>query len=86
MENFRSLCADLYEYLSLLDDPPYNLVTRAEAALAEPNEEFWRRDALEKLLDAAMRFRLDVYSAEELELYEKRARFFLDRWDCPGLS
>jgi hypothetical protein len=47
MENFRPICTDLNEHLSLLDDPLHNLVIQAEAALAEPNEEFWRRDALE---------------------------------------
>ena len=44
------------------------------------NEEFWRKHALEQLLHASTSYRLGVYSSEELELYEKRARFFLDRW------
>jgi hypothetical protein len=44
------------------------------------NEEFWRKHALEQLLHASISYRLGVYSSEELELYEKRARFYLDRW------
>jgi hypothetical protein len=44
------------------------------------NEEFWRKHALEQLLHASTSYRLGVYSSEELKLYEKRARFFLDRW------
>jgi hypothetical protein len=72
------------------------LSDRADAALATPavepptdeglqksevyNEEFWRKHALEQLLHASTSYRLGVYSSEELELYEKRARFFLDRW------
>ncbi len=35
MTDFRALCAELIEYLSLLDDPPHELVVRAKAALAE---------------------------------------------------
>ena len=48
------------------------------------NEDFWRRDALEKLVHAAASFRLGVYSAEELEIFENRARAILARWGRPG--
>jgi hypothetical protein len=62
------------------------------AALAQPepqgpvkyNEDFWRKDALEKLVYAATAFRLGIYSAEELEIAENRARFFLARWGTPA--
>jgi len=57
-----------------------------EINLAQPeptpecNEDYWRRDALERLLHAATSYRLNVYSAEELEIYEDRARKVLARW------
>lgn len=62
------------------------LVSHARAYLAqteptpECNEDYWRRDALELLLHAATSYRLNVYSAEELEIYEDRARKVLARW------
>jgi len=37
--DFRALCAELAEHLSLLDDPPHELVVRASTALAEPEPE-----------------------------------------------
>ena len=48
------------------------------------SEDFWRRDALEKLVHAATSFRVGVYSAEELEIYENRARAILARWGHPA--
>jgi hypothetical protein len=36
MTDFRALCAELVEYLALLDEPPGELVVRAQVALAEP--------------------------------------------------
>jgi hypothetical protein len=48
------------------------------------SEDFWRKDALEKLVYAATAFRLGIYSAEELEIAENRARFFLARWSLPA--
>jgi len=50
------------------------------------NEDFWRKDALEKLVYAAMSFRLGIYGAEELEIFENRARFFLARWGRPAIE
>ena len=75
--------------------PPPELVQDPgdlRAALAQPepqgpvkyNEDFWRKDALEKLVYAATAFRLGIYSAEELEIAENRARFFLARWGTPA--
>jgi hypothetical protein len=63
-------------------------------ALAQPepeepvkyNKDFWRKDALEKLVYAATAFRLGIYSAEELEIAENRARFFLARWGRPAIQ
>ena len=49
--------------------------------IPECNEDYWRRDALEKLLHAATSYRLDVYGAEELEIFEDRARRVLACWD-----
>lgn len=37
--DFRSLCAELTEALALLDEPPHELVVRAQDALAEPQAE-----------------------------------------------
>jgi hypothetical protein len=50
------------------------------------NEDFWRKDALEKLVHAAASFRLGVYSAEELEIFENRARAVLTRWGRPAIK
>ncbi len=50
------------------------------------NEDFWRRDALEKLVHAAASFRLGVYSAEELEIFENRARAVLARFGRPAIE
>jgi hypothetical protein len=50
------------------------------------SEDFWRRDALEKLVHAAASFRLGVYSAEELEIFENRARAILARWGHPVIE
>jgi hypothetical protein len=69
-------------------------VSRTRAALAQPepeepvkyNKDFWRKDALEKLVYAATAFRLGIYSAEELEIAENRARFFLARWGRPAIE
>jgi len=90
---FRALCAEMLD----CDDGAIfgtDLVTRARAALAQPesegvvkyNEDFWRKDALEKLVYAATAFRLGIYSAEELEIAENRARFFLARWGRPTIE
>jgi hypothetical protein len=76
------------------DPGPDSLLDRARAALAQPepegpvkyNEDFWRKDALEKLVYAATAFRLGIYSAEELEIAENRARFFLARWGRPTIE
>jgi hypothetical protein len=76
------------------DPGPDSLLDRARAALAQPepegpvkyNEDFWRKDALEKLVYAATAFRLGIYSAEELEIAENRARFFLARWGRPAIE
>ena len=37
MTDFRALCFELTEHLALLDEPPAELVVRAQAALAEPD-------------------------------------------------
>jgi len=34
--DWRALCAELTDWLSLMDDPPHELVVRAQAALAQP--------------------------------------------------
>ena len=34
--NFRALCEELVEYVSLLDEPPHELVVRARALLDQP--------------------------------------------------
>ena len=47
---------------------------------AKYDEDHWRKDALEKLIYAAQHFRLGVYSAEELEIFEKRGRAVLANW------
>jgi hypothetical protein len=36
---FRALCAELTEELALLDEPPHELVNRAQAELAAPSLE-----------------------------------------------
>ena len=36
MTDFRALCAELAEYVSLLDEPPHGLVIRARALLDQP--------------------------------------------------
>jgi len=43
-------------------------------------EDHWRKDALEKLIYAAQHFRLGVYSAKELEIFENRGRAVLANW------
>lgn len=41
----------------------------------------WRKEALTQLRDAARKFRLGVYGAEELEIYEQYAERVLNDWD-----
>jgi hypothetical protein len=58
--DFRALCAELTDWLSLMDDPPHELVVRAQAALAQPESEttddlpLWTNEELEKLADDHM--------------------------------
>lgn len=40
----------------------------------------WAIDALERLRDASMRYRLGVFSQEELQLYEDRAQKVIEAW------
>jgi len=54
--------------------------------LTKYSEDFWRKNALEQLVHAATSFRCGVYSAEELEIFENRARFFLARWGRPAIE
>lgn len=45
-----------------------------------PSDVYWVLDALSSLRDASIRYRLGVYSQEELELYEERAERVLRAW------
>lgn len=42
---------------------------------------YWILDALASLRDASIRYRLGVYSQEELQIYEERAKRILDSWN-----
>jgi hypothetical protein len=41
---------------------------------------YWILDALASLRGASIRYRLGVYSQEELQIYEERAKRILDSW------
>lgn len=81
-------------HIQLADQLIDAVVSWSENSLAQPepegpvkyNKDFWRKDALEKLVYAATAFRLGIYSAEELEIAENRARFFLARWGRPTIE
>jgi len=71
--NVPSQSALIYEAYAFLDQ-----LEPEESA--KYDEDHWRKDALEKLIYAAQHFRLGVYSAEELEIFENRGRAVLARW------
>ncbi len=92
-DDFRALCAELVE--AIFEDNRFweeNLMeigNRARAALARWGRQVpmeskfnikWALDALERLRDASMRYRLGVFGQEELQLYEDRAQKVIEAW------
>jgi hypothetical protein len=73
MTDYKQLCAELTEYLSLLDDPPHELVVRAQFALAEPEPEGPTDEELDELF-------VHVDQSGEPESWRTYARAVLARW------
>jgi hypothetical protein len=87
---FRALCAELTEYVSLLDEPPHELVIRALAALdAQPEPVALTDEELDdwhsQCADLTRRGAADHYWAFDLQGDEVAGvvRAALVRWGCP---
>jgi len=55
MTDYRALCAELTEHVSLLDEPPHELVVRALALLAQPEPVAPTDEELLELMPQQMR-------------------------------
>lgn len=64
MTDYKRLCAELTEYLSLLDEPPHELVVRAQFALSEPE--------LQELTDIEIASILKAYAVIEPQMGASR--------------
>jgi hypothetical protein len=74
--DFRALCAQATEHLSLLDDPPHQLVIAMQAALAQPAPEPPTDEELLRLYQVAT----PCYSIKEYRRELDFARAVLARW------
>ncbi len=62
--NYRALCAELTEYVSLLDEPPHELVVRALALLAQAEPVAPTDAEIEQWADAAKEVPLEEMDPE----------------------
>jgi len=89
--DFRALCAELAEYVSLLDEPPHELVVRALALLAQPEPVAPTDEEIEEWADAATEVPLEEMDPEihgwrrcfTKEEFGASIRAALTRWGTP---
>jgi hypothetical protein len=92
--DYRALCAELLDWLQLMDNPPQEVITRARAALAQPEPVGPTDEELLAAQDRAAAFFPPVHPeaeplsaveyARELEIREARA--VLQRWGRPAIT
>ena len=84
--DFRALCAQAAEHLSLLDDPPHQLVIALQEALSQPPPEPPTDDELKQLLFDDYRTAIEFVCESEpegdliIQSHLRFARAVFARW------